>query len=259
MNFLNIFFSTLFILILLLGCQKNSHEPNIENTIWDLTERFPQLPKGTGTQSEFYKLTRTVIIGEKNIELQLRSSPDSIHDSQQLIIVINQKNECYAIPFFSNKYRDYWNFKFDTIVPTVKKTNTTFEKEFNTAMQVLGLKDSLSTGNQVFYELLVSLIHCEIVRETDSLYFGSGVYDTSYDCCDLPEEEHDSCEARTRRNFEEIKRGMKCGEYCTVHKAYYDRSNQRIYEHTDFPPKQGLFNLRLKLYRQDCVWHPINM
>jgi hypothetical protein len=85
------------------------------------------LPKSDLRPTVFYELVRSVRNGVRNFEVQLYSTPSSVEDNQEIIVLINQQGQVYAIPFFSNKYRDYWNFQFDRQIPEKEKIVTTFE------------------------------------------------------------------------------------------------------------------------------------
>jgi hypothetical protein len=245
------------ILTIQLDCRQDSNKHDIEKAILELTDTYSQLPKGEYKQTDFYKLKRTVIIGNTNIQLQLRSTPDSIADPQQIIIIINPQGQLYAIPFFSNTYRDYWNFQFDDPIPNVKKTNTSFEKEFTIAIETLNLNDTLGTGKQIIFEILTSLINCDKVHENDSLKFAGISQKNNYE---LPEESIDSCIARSRKNFEAIKKEIHPSEFYYNYKAYWDKHNERIYQiNNQGKSQKGKFLLDLKVYRQDCVFHLMNM
>ena len=91
----------LLILITFSSCKPRTAEANIEKAISDLTNKFPQLPRGKSNQLDFYKLVRTVIYDKNKFQLQLYSTPDSIEDQQQIMILINPKGDYYAIPLFS--------------------------------------------------------------------------------------------------------------------------------------------------------------
>lgn len=247
---LKIFIFQLFVLTTLFSCKPTTAEPNIEKVITDLTDKFSQLPRGKSNQSDYYKLIRSVTNGECNFQIQLRSTPDSIEDKQQIIILINQKNECYAIPFFSNKYFDYWNFEFDKPIKGVKKTNTTFEKEFTKAINTLNLNDTLGTSAKVLDELVKSLLNCDQIRITDSIYF-EGFSLTSYH--DLPTENFDSCTIRQRKNFKAIKSGIHPSENYYNYNAYLDRNNFRVYQVVNQGQNSGQkFKPKFKIYRQGC-------
>lgn len=247
---LKIFIFQLFVLTTFFSCKPTTAEPNIEKVITDLTDKFSQLPRGKSNQSDYYKLVRSVTNGECNFQLQLRSTPDSIKERQQIIILINQKNECYAIPFFSNKYFDYWNFEFDKPNKGVKKTNTTFEKEFTKAINTLNLNDTLETSSKVIDELFKSLLNCEQIKETDSIHF-EGLSLTN--CYDQPNENFDSCWIRQRKNFNSIKRLIHPSKSYYNYNAYLDNQNSRIYQIVN-QEKDRWKKMKpsIKMYRQGC-------
>ncbi len=240
----------LFIVITLFSCQTKSTEPNIEKVICDLTNEFPQLPKGKPNQSDFYKLVRSVTNGECNFKLQLFSTPDSIKDKQQIIILINSKGNYCAIPLFSNKYRDYWNFEFEKPIEGVISTNTTFEKEFIKAINSLELNDTIGTGAKVLDEILLSLLHCQSIKENDSVFFERFSL-TNYQ--DQPVEDFDSCRIRQRKNFKEILKGIHPRESYYNYNAYLDIRNDRIIQIINQGQnRKKKFNPQIKTFRQNC-------
>lgn len=247
---LKMLFLQFLILTTFFSCKSTTSQPNIEKAISDLTDKFSQLPRGASNQTDYYKLVRTVIFGENNFQLQLRSTPDSIKDKQQIIILINQKNECYAIPFFSNKYFDYWNFEFDKPIKGIKKTNTTFEKEFTKAINTLNLNDTHETSSKVINELFKSVLNCEQIKETDSIHF-EGLSLTNYH--NQPTENFDSCWIRQRKNFNSIKLLIHPSKNYYNYNAYLDNQNSRIYQIIN----QGKDRWKkmkpiIKMYRQGC-------
>ena len=218
--------------------------------ISDLTNKFPQLPRGKSNQLDFYKLVRTVIYGKNKFQLQLYSTPDSIEDKQQIINLINSKGDYYAIPLFSNKYRDYWNFEFEKPIEGVKRTNTTFEKEFTKAINVLNLNDTIGTGAKVLDETLISLLNCQSIRETDEPIFQSLDFTSN---SDEPTEDSDSCIARLHKNFTAIKKGIHPSEYYYNYNAYLDTRNYRIYQIVNQGKNRGKrLKPEIKTYRQNC-------
>lgn len=245
-----IFLLQLLILITFFSCKPRTSEVNIEKAISDLTNKFPQLPKGKSNQLDFYKLVRTVIYGKNKFQLQLYSTPDSIEDKQQIMILINSKGDYYAIPLFSNKYRDYWNFEFEKPLEGVKRTNTTFEKEITKAINVLNLNDTIDTGAKVLDETLISLFHCQAIRETDEPIFkGLALTFNS----DEPEEDWDSCTARLQKNFTAIKKGIHPSKYYYNYNAYLDIRNCRIYQIVNQGKNRGKrLKPEIKTYRQNC-------
>ncbi len=247
---LKIIIFQLFVLTTLSSCKPTTAEPNIEKVITDLTDKFSQLPRGKSNQSDYYKLVRSVTNGECNFQLQLRSTPDSIEDKQQIIILINKKNECYAIPFFSNKYRDYWNFELEKPIDGVKKTNTTFEYEINKAINVLNINDTIGTGAKVLDEMIISLLNCQTIRETDSKIF-TAIWPTWNK--EQPIDDCDSCIARQRLNFKSIVQRIHPTANYYTYNAYIDLRNDRIYQIINQGKDRGRkIKPEIKTYRQNC-------
>ena len=254
----------LILALVLFSCQ-SKHKDDVENALQDVVTRFPQLPSNEGKLTDFYKLTRTVIIGEKNIELQLRTYNEYIADYQQIIVIRNPQNAYYAIPFFSNLYRDYWNFEFDNL-ETGFNANTTFEREFNKAMEILNLHDTLGRRGNVqstVREMFRSLLLCRQVYLSDSTEIIENICSSSYIDYNysLNEENEDSCEARHRRNFEDIKSAIQISEYYFILNTIWDEENNRIYQITNLRDmwEREKCVLKLKTYRQGCIYHLISM
>lgn len=236
------------------SCRQTDNQIDIDNALSNTTSKFPQLPKG---QSDFYKLIRIVTIGDNSVELQLRSMPDTLDDPQKIIIVINKTKQFYVIPLFSNTYHDYWNFQFDSVLSSVKPTNTTFEKELKTCLTQLNLYDTLGTAGKVINEMLVSLLQCQQVRDTDSLNLNSVALTNNYT---LPYEDSDSCYKRLQENWQEMKKAFHPKDYIINYNAFWDQRNNRVYQFDfkNFSRKQKL-EFSIKNYRLDCVYQMLTL
>lgn len=237
---------------LLTSCINKNNQPDIEKALLNTISKFPQLPKGHDKQSDYYKVVRSVTIGDNGIELQLRSSPDTLNDPQQIILVINKAKDIYAIPFFSNTYHDYWNFLFESVLHSVKPTNTTFEKELRNCLTQLNLYDTLRTAGKVINEMLFSLLQCQQVTDTDSLNLHSVALTNNYV---LPYEDSDSCYKRLQQNWQEMKKAFHPKDYIINYNAYWDKRNNRVYQFDfkSFSRKQKL-EFTVRNYRLDCVY-----
>ncbi|WP_281226456.1 hypothetical protein [Flavobacterium aquiphilum] len=243
---------------LLISCKQINNEPDVEKAISDLTNNFPQFRKGKSKQTEYYRLERSIIYGENKFKLQLRSEPDSINDPQKILVLINSKNECYAIPFFSNTYRDYWGFKHEKAIPNVKKTKTNFNNEFISALNSLKLNDTLGTGNRVITEMIFSLLNCKRITEKDSLEIFTGYSNQNYN---LDNELFDiQTRKRFRRNYEELSKDWYKYKCCPDYNSFYDIENYRIYQIIN---TEGFYNkplkLNIKCYRQNAVFNHISI
>ena len=138
-----IFVISVCLIVIFFNCNTDSDKYNPELAITGLIQKFPQLPRGKSNQTAFYEHIRTVSFGNNGLlQLQLWATPDSVEEKQQILILINEKKEPYALPLFSNLYKSYWNFEFE-VSPTDTSTyvNTTFQKEFTSAFDSLGFTE----------------------------------------------------------------------------------------------------------------------
>jgi len=259
-----IFISTLsgiLAFIFIISCNDKSASGE-EMAINNMFEQFPQLPQSTGGKhTDFYRLERTVIMGDKNIKLRLYSMDKNIDDPQSIITIENPKGVCAAIPFFSNRHRDYWNFEFDEPIPGKEKVNSTFEKEFNMAVEKLKLNTDEGLQGLVLEEIMISLLHCRQIEECDSTAI---LYEIPMDhppYNSIPKEKSDSCQLRKERNFAEIMKGVKRAENFFYLNAFWDKKNNRIYQFVNMGEIRGNINSQIKLknYRQDCVLYLLIM
>jgi hypothetical protein len=243
--------SFLFLLSFLFSCRQENKSPDIEGTLINLTKKFDQLPNARAKQTNFYTLKRSVTIGTNGTELQLRSSPDTMEDPQSVILVINSRKQVYAIPFFSNTYRDYWNFRFDNVVKSMKPVNTSFQKELQTCIDTLELNDSLGTATQVINEMLVSLLQCRRVYDSDSTEL-LAVNLHSNDS--LPEEDSDSCHVRSDKIWQAIFKEMHPNTAHLVRNSFWDERNYRVYQFDYNKKKSEKLRVGLRVYRPECIW-----
>ena len=246
-----------FILVLLIGCQSENDKPDIEKVISDLTINFPQLRKGKSKQIEYYKLIRSITYGEEEFKIQLRSEPDSLNDPQKILILINSKNECYAIPFFSNTYRDYWGFKHEKTIPEVIKTKTSFQAEFTSALKNLKLNDNRGTGNKVIIEMMFSLLNCKLITEKDSTDVLNGFLNKNQN---LKNEFFNVSRERYKRNYKELSKDWHKSDCCPNYNSFYDTKNYRIYQfinEEDYYTKP--LKLKIKCYRQNSILNTFSL
>lgn len=251
------------LLCILFSCRQNTKnadikrtpiDTNIESTLINLINRFPQLPKAKGRQSDFYRLERSVGIGTTGVELQLRSMPRSASDPQKVIIVINSKQQMYGIPLFSNSYRDYWNFLFDTALTSVQPVQTTFQHELQTCIDTLGLNDTSATGGLVLSEMLRTTLGCRVLYDADSANLINFWYNPDPD---LPAEDSDRCRWRFQNIWRSIYEGMHQG-YIPCMNALWDIENHRVYQFDFTGWSEEKINVSVKVYRTYCVCYPSN-
>jgi hypothetical protein len=224
----------------------------IERTLLELTDRFPQLPKAKGKQSDLYRLERTVIIGTTGVELQLRSIPRNVDEPHKVIIVINSRQQMYGIPLFSNNHRDYWNFLFDTVLTSVQPVPTTFQRELQTCIDKLGLENRQSAGGSVVFEMFYATLGCRMLYDADSANLLDNWYSPG---AGLPDEDPERCRWRFRHIWKAIYDDMHRG-YIPCVNAFWDVENNRVYQF-DLKALWGeKMNIKIKVYRTYCVCGP---
>lgn len=233
------------LLIFLFSCNKKESN-NVNNAIDKLLNNYPEiLDKNIAS----WKLVRSVKNGAYNFEIQLLEN-NKEEDSQKIIVFINSKEECIAIPFFSNTYRDFWEFKHEKVNSKIKKTNTTFTKEYSKALNALRLDENLIFG-AVTNELIYSILNCKEIKEKD---------DTPLNIVFLNSNEKFETEnsfviqERLKLNYAEMKRDIIECDKCNRVYAYLDDSNFRIYQFI-FSKKEQKKKQQVivKSYRQDQI------
>lgn len=241
-----------FILIITGGCCEEN-ETKVDKSIQNLIKNFPQLKTNKENLGNDYKFVKSVKNGEFDFEIQLYAEPDSIKGKQEIIVFINSRNESYSIPFFSNKYKDYWKFPFDKEIPNIQKVNSTFSIELNKVLDKLTIEESSKSKLKfkIVDELINSVLNCRNIRENDSLL----VYKTIYSNTDIPNESHDESFIRLRNNYELMKKEWYPGKYQTNFNCYLDGENGRIYQ-INYNDKTK--NYDVKSYRQDWGFTPLS-
>lgn len=195
-----------------------------------------------------YKLIRSVIVGNKKVGVKLFSTKHEHNTPNSIIVISNSKGENYAIPFFSNNFKKYWNFENEKKTFDDKVYNSLFEKEFIEAINQLKLNDTLGTGRTVLYEIFHSLLHFQQITEHDEEYLEDlGRHFVSSDSNNDQEMES---KRRNELNSEQILNDITKTEYVLNYNALLDQRNSRVFQ-IDFPKraKEKIFKLNIKIYR----------
>jgi 6-phosphogluconolactonase/glucosamine-6-phosphate isomerase/deaminase len=121
----------------------------------------------------------------------------------------------------------------------------------------LNLYDTGGTAGKVINEMLVSLLQCQQVTDTDSLNLHSVALSNNYT---FPYEDSDSCYKRLQQNWLEMKKAFHPKYYIINYNAYWDKRNNRVYQFDfkNFSRKQKL-EFTIKNYRLDCVYQMLNL
>ncbi|WP_289664463.1 hypothetical protein [Flavobacterium panacagri] len=240
-------FLSFLVLLITVSCNQ-SIEPKINTSIQNLIKKYPQLTadKNTAKTREF-SFTRSVREGEFNTEIRLYSQPQYYKNRNQILVLINGKNEIYTIPLFNSKYRDYWEFPFDTLIPKVPKINTTFSKEFNLAIDKLINNNDRSKSLKrlnLIHESFYSLLDCQIIQAKDSIEILKTLRMNS----DIPDESTQSAQMRLRRNYDLMKLSEQSESI--YRNCYFDKQNARIHQVEYHGNK-----IKIKSYRMDYGMH----
>lgn len=236
-------FGFLLLLFCCTGCDQ-SNQSKIDRSIEELTEKYPELQAGKKLPKSKFSLEKSIRNGKFNFEIQLYSQPEGYPDKNQIIVIINSKNEVYALPFLNNKYKDFWEFPLDKPIPDVPKIKTTFSKEINSAINTLIPNNDRKKGIKqylIMNELLTSVLNCKNIHEKDSVM----IYRTFRTNSDLPYEDSDAAKIRIHKNYELMKKQWD-PENPTYSNCYFDEKSARIYQ-VNFIGNE----IQIKTYRMD--------
>ena len=248
----------LFTLFIFIGCEKKK-EPNIEIALSEVISKFPQLPKGG---INHYQFDKSIKNGKYNFEIQLYSEPDNIKDPQKIMVLINSKKECYAIPFFSNTYKDYWEFRNEKKSQSSKKARTSFTKQYIEALNVLNINTS-KICHVLTNDVVVSLLNCDRITKNNSHFLKNLVFLNNKSL-----ESHESSKELKEKSLKNYKEIISTDNsdlnfnYNQIPVGYLDYNNYRFhqivykYKYAKHPNKNNQqiitkIVLQIKSYRYD--------
>lgn len=254
--------------LVFMGCKNSSNTPDVEKALSEVTTKFSQLPKG-GTNH--YLIEKSVKNAKYNFEIQLYAEADTINDPQKILVFINSKNECHAIPLFSNTYRDYWGFKNEIPLPKIQKVKSTFSKEYLDVLIALKL-NKIDVCRSVTNDLLISLLNCNKITYCDFSYIKKMTFGNNNYSLD-PETNYDYLKQKWKKNDEEILKTKNSGiDDNDVQQSvgYLDCKNYRFHQvvlgddvmNVDKNPQKIILSekdLQIKSYRKDRIGHIINL
>ncbi|GGE94812.1 hypothetical protein [Flavobacterium limi] len=248
-----------FTLLIFIGCKNN--EPDINRALSEVTTKFPQILKGGIDE---YKFEKSIKNGKYDFEIQLYSQTDTVRDPQKIMVFINSKKECYAIPFLSNTHRDYWEFRNEKSLPNIiKKVNTTFTRQYVEALNALHINKS-EICKTLTNEILMSLLNCGRVTPDNSQYLKSLVFINGNGVVELNESDKELKE-KLLKNYEEIIQTPNTDiNFNDIPLGYLDYKNYRFYQvvfkydrvnHPTIKGKEIITKttLKIKSYRHDRV------
>lgn len=238
-------FSFILFLLIIFSCKKeknntfNSAESSIKYTL----QSFPMIDKN---------LKKVKEVNLDSLSISIYKNPNK--DDYDEILVFRKKHKFYAIPFFSNMYFDYWNFKNEEQKQLYPKTNTTFEKQIKNTVNELDLKPE--EYGLLIEQLMKSVLNAETNLELKPKIFENYIYMT-FRVDKYKIDESDSCVKRTEKIYNDILTESK--KTIQYNQFYLDSENGRIYELINDSRKKGDLKFRIKVYRIDCFSYPLNI
>jgi len=255
-------------LFVFIGCKNRSETSQINSVLSEVTTKFPQLPKGG---IEHYHLEKSVKNGKYDFEIQLYSEDDIVKDPQKILVFINTQKQYYAIPLFSNTYRDYWGFKNEIALPNIKKVQSTFTRQYLDALITLKL-NKIEVSLSVTNDLLISLLDCEKITSCDFLSVKDIIFTNDKTSLDS-EDNSNQLKTKWAKSNEEIlkTKNSGIGNYNVLQViGYFDCKNYRFHQlilgddlmNVDKNPQKTISSekdLTVKSYRKDRIGYMINL
>nr|WP_315199923.1 hypothetical protein [uncultured Flavobacterium sp.] len=249
----------LFVLLTFLSCEYKSEQNNVDASLNKVVEKFPQALK----RGNNFLFEKSIKNGKYNFEILLYSEPDTVSDPQKMIVIINSKKECCAIPFLSNTYRDYWGFRNESVLPNIKKVNTTFTKQYIEALNSLNI-NKREICKDLINEMLISLLNCEKIDVKNSQFLKTLLFFNANGTKERNETDRE-IKNKLLKNYEEIiitPNTSKSNHYDQMTLGYLDYTNFRFYQvickdvverHPTIKGKEKIIKttFKIKSYRND--------
>ncbi|MEO8240504.1 MAG: hypothetical protein ABI576_20535 [Flavobacterium sp.] len=232
------------LIILMVSCKekKESSFDTEKESISSVLTKFPMINKNL-------TLVKKIDLDSLSITLLRNNNDNKVYDE---VLVFEKKNKFYTIPFFSNMYVDFWDFKNDTKL--FPKTNSTFDKEFSKLITVLNITPS--EFDLIINELMVSVLHAEDIIETKSNSLKNNVYWT-HRVDKYKIEESDDCIKRTNKIFDQISKESNVP--LRRFQYFLDKKNGRIYKIENKAKNHNELKINTQVYRIDCYSYSLNI
>ena len=235
----------LFLILSLYSCHKENENGfnSAEKSIESMLEKFPMINKN---------LEKTREVNLDSLSIQLYKNPNNnVYDE---ILVFEKKKKFYAIPFFSNMYFDYWNFKNEEQKQLYPNAKTTFDKQLHFLIEKLDLTPK--EFDLVFQELMSSVLHTETNLYLKPKLFENYVY-LNLRVEKYKSEESEECIKRTTALFNKI---LDESKKTFIYNRYFlDSENGRVYEYINESRKRGELKFRIEVYRIECFGYILSM
>ncbi|WP_210150977.1 hypothetical protein [Chryseobacterium scophthalmum] len=228
------------ILFLIFACSCKEEKPKTafdseQKSINDVLKRFPFIDK---------KLEKIKRLEFDSLAISLYRNADKINYDD--VLVFQKGNSFYAIPFFSNMYYDFWDFRNETEKSLFPNTNTTFENELKNSTIKLNL--NAKEKQQIFIQLITSILNTEDMLEKKPQIFEDFVLFTPRKL-KYKDEEGNDCLERTSKLYKQILEDREKG----IRPSYIlDKDNGRVYKIINESKNIDEYSLKIETYRVDC-------
>jgi hypothetical protein len=208
--------------------------------------RFPNLVIPGGKE---YKLVRSVTIPEPKVQIQLLEYKGP---SNLILVISNGNNQFYAIPCPAIKFKNYWDFVYDTEPKPVYSKNQTFETELNKALEKLQLnvgRDGLFVLDEVF----ISVLNARVINKTDSANLTM-----SRGKLNFP----DSCQMVDKQNYKTIAKSALKDSVENFQWGYVFMTDNKIINiNSPILKRNKKAYFKIEIYRKPCIIdiEPINL
>lgn len=231
------------LIILTISCKesKNNDFSSENDIVSNLLKKFPTIEKNL-------ILVRKVDFDSLSITLLQNKNKKAFDE----VLVFEKNNKFYAIPFFSNMYTDYWDFKNTTNL--FPKTNSTFDKEFSKLITNLNI-----TPNEfdlVINELMFSVLHAESITLDKIDILKNNIYRTNR-VYKYKIEDSNECLKRTNKIFDQI--AIDSNVLLKRFQYFFDKKNGRIYKIENKSKKLDELKISIQTYRIDCYLYDLNI
>lgn len=174
-------------------------------------------------KSNNFKHIRQVINDESGLEISYMADETTLPCDVQKVLVVKKDKKAYTIPFFSNSFREYWNFENESLNTKSPKTGLTIGDELENCISHLELN---TTANDwiLLEEIFKHVLNCRVVRNRDTIDLPMCAKSTNVRI--LGEDNLQENNEKNKKHLESIKASMQDG----ASSFYYDEDNCRLYE-----------------------------
>ncbi|MFI5160424.1 MAG: hypothetical protein ACHQHN_04065 [Sphingobacteriales bacterium] len=222
---------TVIILIICTSCNSSNKQ-----VLAELAERYPDLYKNDVIQH--FTFVRSLADSSLHIEMQLLQGGEG-----QIVVLTNSGGQKYAIPFPSNRVKDYWEFYGDSS-KNVKNHDKTFISELNNAYKVLSIHE-FYRGQRIFDEIAITLLGSRPISVKDTALINHLAVGNCY--------KDSISHTKLKKSYQSILQGLKAKSPNLDFSTYSDLQHGRIYQlRWGLKPGSSKEFFNVKVYEEQC-------